>query len=392
MHSFKDFVASVFKESFNAALKIDSIVDRLNIILFLGAGASTPFGKPTTAQLRDKLRPPDTETRNSFRNLILTCPQYVDFEYIYYNAVKIRDFINSSAGDFLRYISKKQNALHTTRDPGGNQINFHETMQEWDKVVNSLEDNVFENYRWSSESNEDLQAIYDPLFNYLKNKSTEICVCTTNYDKAIESYCEIKKYCCVDGFQEISGKHRWVNGKFYYPNKINGQTYVYLYKLHGSLDWKVRNDGEIIKTNEEGKPVDPSYKQNLLIYPTLDPKPIESDPLNTIKNEFIKKMKAADVCIVIGFSFRDKHIADLLSQKGLIIIGKRADDAFYNNYRGTKTPTLVSASSTAIELFSYGHEGHPHFILHNVDKANIGEIISTIDNMLSADVITPIDE
>jgi len=326
--------------------------------------------------------------------LILTCPQYVDFEYIYFNALKIRDFINSSAGDFLRYISETKNALHTTRDPEGRQIQFHNTMQEWDKVVQSLEDDVFENYRWSSESNEDLQAIYDPLFNYLKEKSTEICVFTTNYDKAIENYCEIKKYCCVDGFQEISGTQRWVYGQFYYPNKIDGQTYVYLYKLHGSLDWKQRNDGEIIKTNEEGRPVDPSYKRNLLIYPTLDPKPIESDPLTTITTEFIEKMKVADVCIVIGFSFRDKYIADLFfdskSEKEIIIIGKRADSAYYVNYLNAKIPNLVSVSGTTLELFHGGHDGDPNLILHNVDKANIKDIILTIDDLLSEDVITPL--
>jgi hypothetical protein len=88
------------------------------IILFLGAGASAPFGKPTITQLKERLKPPDAEIRRNFRNLILTCPHYTDFEYIYYNALRIREFLQSSSGEFFKYLSETQNALHTYREPG----------------------------------------------------------------------------------------------------------------------------------------------------------------------------------------------------------------------------------------------------------------------------------
>jgi hypothetical protein len=119
------------------------------IILFLGAGASAPFGKPTTTQLKERLKPPDAEIRRNFRNLILTCPHYTDFEYIYYNALRIREFLQSSSGEFFKYISETQNSLHTYREPGPGQVKFHETMTDWDNVVTSLEDDVFEHYRWN---------------------------------------------------------------------------------------------------------------------------------------------------------------------------------------------------------------------------------------------------
>src|SRR5918999_2614165 len=232
------------------------------IVLFLGAGASAPFGKPTTAQLKDRLRPPDPQIRYNFRNLILTCPQYSDFEYIYYNALKIREFLQSSSGLLFKYVSDVQNALYLYREPGTQHVKFHDTMQEWDSVVRSLEEDVFDNYRWHDESDENLEAIFDPIFDLLKEQSQELIVCTTNYDKALENYCELKKYSYIDGFQEIRGSYRWVNGNFYYPTKIAGQTYVYLYKLHGSLDWKENRKGDVIKTNEEGRSSDPTYKRN----------------------------------------------------------------------------------------------------------------------------------
>lgn len=359
-----------------------------NIVLFLGAGASSAFGKPTTAKLKENLKPKDDEIRDSFRNMILSCPSYEDFEHIYYNAITIRDFINSSAGDFFKYISEVQNALHTFRGRDGNRIHFHETIHEWDAVVESLENDVFNNYRWSKDNNENLQVTYDPLFNYLKENSNEITVCTTNYDKAIENYCEQKKYCFVDGFQEIRGVQRWVKGQFYYPPKISGQTYINLYKLHGSLDWKQLRDGdEIIKTNEEGKPVDPKYRGNLLIYPTLDPKPIEGDPFTTIIGEFIQKMSKATLCIVIGFSFRDEYITKLFvefkSKKKLIIIDSSIKP-FCVKLLGLEVPTQTSIVELTNGIQVYNVPGdNTDVIVHNMDKSNISDIVRAIDILFS---------
>lgn len=363
-------------------------MERKKIVLFLGAGASVSFGKPTTSQLKDKLRPVDSEIRSNFRNLILTCTPYIDFEHVYYNALKIREFLHSSSGAFFKYISEVQNALYTYREPGSHHLKFHETMEEWDDVVRSLEDDVFVNYRWNSNSDEILIPLYDPIFELLKERSEDIVVCTTNYDKVVENYCELKRYSCVDGFQEIRGTQRWVNGQFYYPEQVNGKTYVYLYKLHGSLDWKERRQSEIIKTNEEGRPGDPNYRGNLLIYPTLDPKPREYDPFTTIVNEFMKRISDADVCIAIGFSFRDKYISRLLVElkskknKKLIIIDEKAMYVFYKNILETEVPSEDSIIVLANGVKTYYIPGD-NTDLHNIEKNTINDIVWAIKELIS---------
>ena len=66
-----------------------------NIILFLGSGASVPYDKPVTKELKKRLLPPENLRRHNFRNAILSCPEYTDFEYIYTGAIdkKIFEFI-----------------------------------------------------------------------------------------------------------------------------------------------------------------------------------------------------------------------------------------------------------------------------------------------------------
>jgi SIR2-like domain len=148
----------------------------------------------------------------------------------------------------------------------------------------------------------------------LKNHSEKITIFTTNYDKAIELYCSRAGYQLIDGFWRNGDEHVWRDDHFYYPtlaSPAEGQNYVYLYKLHGSLNWKRHVTGTIIRTTEEGRSSDPNIKENLLIYPTLSPKSDSGEPFNTVFKEFEAKMNDIDVCIIIGFSFRDNDISNM---------------------------------------------------------------------------------
>jgi hypothetical protein len=103
-------------------------------------------------------------------------------------------------------------------------------------------------------------------------------------------------------------------GSYSYPKVDNKITNVYLYKLHGSLNWKRHKIYDIEATSEERRSYDSNYVENLLVYPTLSPKDgAEVEPYKTIREEFRKYMEGADLCIVIGFSFRDMHINTIFS-------------------------------------------------------------------------------
>ena len=69
----------------------------------------------------------------------------------------------------------------------------------------------------------------------------EFCVVTTNYDRAIESTCEVEKIAYDDGFASFDEKEyaMWAG--------IDSSSPVILLKIHGSTDWYQGVNGETYK-------------------------------------------------------------------------------------------------------------------------------------------------
>lgn len=302
----------------------------MEIALFLGAGASVPYGKPTTAQLRDKLISKYGNTEGeSYLQTILACPLFEDVEHILQNMKDLTLFQNQLGGKFLNWMGERSRLIIGTRNQGNRQYN--DFVNNLNDIKSTLEDDVFENYSWDKdESDNPASQILSQIFDLLKKQSKNIVVFTTNYDRAIEEFCSgnDNNYFCVDGFKlhQDSGRFLWNNGDYSYANTINDKTKVFLYKIHGSLNWKKHKNYGIERTTYERKPDDPNYEEDFLIYPTLSPKEEANGrkPYNEILKNFDDSMKDIDVCIIIGFSFRDDHVnekfEEFVDRGGILIV------------------------------------------------------------------------
>jgi len=282
----------------------------LKIALFLGAGASVPFKKPTTAQFRTNLT--NESARPPYLEHFLTVEKFDDIEKILQSIKLQLEFFPSLGGDFLSESNVQLNLIAGGRNVHFNRDFFVEELKNTEKYVKTK---VFDYYRWNYEMNPELKTIYDIIFKKLF-KDEEIHVFTTNYDQAIERYCDATSFNLVDGFKHDEGtqQYKWANGDFSYRNETVKEN-IHLYKLHGSLTWKKHQNGDIIRTHEESMIQDPNFEDNLLIYPTLSPKDgAVLEPYSSIKSQFEKFLHDADVCICIGFSFRDDHINDLFKE------------------------------------------------------------------------------
>lgn len=216
----------------------------------------------------------------------------------------------------------------------------------------------------------------------MRKYSKEIHTFTTNYDRAIEEYCsnEKRKCRCIDGFKfdEYSRRRLW-SGSYNYPAE-EGITNVYLYKLHGSLNWKKHKVYGIEATSEERRSYDPNYIENLLVYPTVSPKNGEAmEPYKTIRAAFMEFMESADICLVIGFSFRDEHINKILTSflnrgKSIIVFSPSADKNVYANLLKRDIPDPE-------ERITYnGDENIACVIRENNKVATINQPL-TVDNL-----------
>lgn len=58
--------------------------------------------------------------------------------------------------------------------------------------------------------NSKVKKIYDPIISFLNKISTAVIIATTNYDRAIEQYCESSSLNFTDGFANVSNSYRWM--------------------------------------------------------------------------------------------------------------------------------------------------------------------------------------
>jgi len=306
--------------------------------LFLGAGASVPYGKPTTKELKEKLTnySPSDLIDEIFQSFI-THPKFLDIEYVLQSVREIVNFSKNKGG--LYFFEHGKNGIFNYKH---GHVPFDTFAKNVETVERVLENSIFEYYRWERDSNKSLLKIFDEVFYLLNEFSEEIHVFTTNYDKAVEQYCNLrhKKFVCIDGFERNPPHHEFAkwNGNFS-PILAKQLTNIFLYKLHGSLNWKEHIDEGIVRTNEESKPDDHNFLKNVVIYPTLSPKiEEETEPHRTIINRFRSRMDESEVCIVIGYSFRDSLnvVFEKFVKNGklLIIISPSAVDDFCKNMLG----------------------------------------------------------
>jgi hypothetical protein len=165
---------------------------------------------------------------------------------------------------------------------------------------------------------------------------------TTNYDLVFER--------CADKNPDIPARigFRKDHNNEYLPLQkivLEGQFGEIEYlKLHGSINWWIRDSDKRIVLRDEKKPgrslMGERYKEQLMIYPVYE-KYVSEDPYFSLYYYFRKLLYLHDVYVVIGYSFRDQSInnafADALRRKGnsrLIIVNsnKKSIEKRINQY------------------------------------------------------------
>lgn len=168
-------------------------------------------------------------------------------------------------------------------------------------------------HEWTKFKDEKAKAILKPM-NDLLNSSEDfkLNIFSLNYDLIFETSFNTEEEKKLDnGFSEknVSSEDKvkyWTEdfNDPHSPSKIN------LYKLHGSIDWLYDKEAEEILINET-----PSVGGEPMIIFGSFTKMLSFDPFLFILSEFRKLLKEATLCVVIGYSFHDKYINNLLIQQ-----------------------------------------------------------------------------
>ncbi|WP_239734613.1 SIR2 family protein [Mammaliicoccus sp. G-M28] len=253
----------------------------------------------------------------------------IDCYYLNYNNIE----------ELLNWI---QNGLHYDSNNEELKNVFTTLKREFIKTIPKVGDE-----KYSMETYE----IYRNFYRYVFDKRTEqkfkVSIFTTNYDLFNEYALENNNIIYTTGIQNTilkkfdinQFKYRVVDDTNRYKEKWQPVAKeANLYKIHGSINWKSNEEGELqqIDFNDE--------EDQVVIYPTmLKHKETAQAPYSELFREFSNCLQKKDTTlIIIGYGFPDEHINNIIAQNlknqdfNLIIFGDIEEENlknFYDNFK-----------------------------------------------------------
>lgn len=225
----------------------------------------------------------------------------------------------------------------------------------YEKMIEKIETHIFNSINIKFDKEEHLEVLeryklfYQKLALRTKDNS-RIRVFTTNNDLFNEKALDALNIHYINGFS--GGLHRYFNPAIFnytWSKRMDTslekyepvENMVYLYKIHGSVNWRESDD---TKNNyfeiEEVVPSETISDGSVLIYPT----PTKQDkslgsPYVDLFREFQNKLlEPHSVLFIIGYSFSDRHVNDIIyralatnSTINVVIFGRKPEETEKKN-------------------------------------------------------------
>ena len=349
-----------------------------SVVLFLGAGTSSPYGMPTTRSLKEKI----SVGHADFPNPDMLDEEFPDIEHVLSTLTSIIDFGESRAGK------------HYARQDGGNFARYASNAIKSRAIIQKI---IASSYRWDLAYGPAAESIVSRLFSLARSDKGKIAVFTTNYDTVIEEYCRSHSQSieCIDGFVHDKAGRRYVWKASFEPTNEAAHTKVFLYKLHGSTTWQAgeADDKNSIVHKPDGSP-SADLARDMYIRPSLDAKDVatQNEPYLTILKKFKEIIPLHDVCVVVGYSFRDKHVSEVLvdllnSCKILIAVSPTAAADFWEYGLGRKLPPGKKEEWEKVQLcgmkFATGDRQGLFYALHaKLSVGTVDDIANEIESLI----------
>lgn len=220
----------------------------------------------------------------------------------------------------------------------------------FDKLIKKVEAHIFKeiNIKFDNPEAEKVLSYYKTFYQKLALRSKDnsrIRVFTTNNDLFNETALDALNIHYINGF---SGGLR----KFFNPALFNytwskrmdtsidkyepAEDMVYLYKIHGSVNWK---EAGKLENNyfeiEEVSPLNCTEDDAILIYPTptKQDKSLGSPYVDLFREFQHKLLEPHSVLFIIGYSFSDRHVNEIIyralstnSTLNVVIFGRRPSE------------------------------------------------------------------
>lgn len=279
-----------------------------NVLILLGAGASSEAGIPTSPNMI-----------NNLETLLGSDTKWGKFKGLYNFVRSAIYFADGISGRFDHAVNYNIERLVNTLSELDRKVEhpLYPFIGAWNIKLTELGGNDFENVRnFRQKILEQLQGdwvllddysksnYYRGLFDFAKDFQYPLRVFTLNYDLCVEKNC-INEAKIERGFRE---SRIWDWRNFGYPEGEDPN--IFLYKLHGSIDWFKDEKKNLTFTDEPAKI---KAEQLGIIFGT-DYKLQYTDPFLFFVYQFRQWTLEAKLIVTIGYGFGDEHINGILGQ------------------------------------------------------------------------------
>lgn len=312
--------------------KLREFFNLKNVNFLFGSGTSNG-AIPTMSELYEKLKfaEDEKELKKEFRCIkrevgdnLEKCLSVMYAARAYYKGIKSKDTKDQEVIDYNKEL--------------------------YEQLIEKVENHIFTeiNIGFSSEEAQQVLEYYKTFYQKLALRSKDnsrIRVFTTNNDLFNETALDALNLHYINGF---GGGLR----KFFNPALFNytwskrmdtsidkyepAEDMVYLYKIHGSVNWR---ETEKLENNyfeiEEVSPALCTEKDAVLIYPTptKQDKSLGSPYVDLFREFQHKLLEPHSVLFVIGYSFSDRHVNEIIyralstnSTLNVVIFGRKPDE------------------------------------------------------------------
>ena len=221
----------------------------------------------------------------------------------------------------------------------------------YEQLIEKLEKHIFTeiNIDFSKEDVQKVLSYYKTFYQKLALRSKDnsrIRVFTTNNDLFNETALDALNVHYINGFG--GGLRRFFNPALFnytWSKRMDtsidkyepAENMVYLYKIHGSVNWK---ETETLENNyfeiEEVPPANAVRADAVLIYPTptKQDKSLGSPYVDLFREFQHKLLEPHSVLFTIGYSFSDRHVNEIIyralatnSTLNVVVFGKKPEES-----------------------------------------------------------------
>lgn len=295
-----------------------------SVIFVIGAGCSFDAGVPMSSTMIDKIESKLSDKDSGwadYRELYFYVKHTI--EYGTKLGGILQDFNIESLLVTLHHLSEhRQSILYPFISGYSNDLieyagrNFSKIRELIGKVEDELP-------KWITKPDYKIADYYSGFLRFQNEYNYPIRIFSLNYDLCVEKHISAEHL--ETGFADGES---WDGTRFTHSSDDEPDAPIYLYKLHGSIDWE-RNKTTLIRSQQQG--IKPE-----IVFGT-DVKMQAVDPYLFYLYEFRKYALLSKVIVIIGYSFNDHHINDLLKQaleadesRKLLVVNPQATDSMYD--------------------------------------------------------------